>query len=149
SRRAILRRGSVGLMTRFAIVLLGLELLPGLLAQNRDPSGDLPAAFAVERTSSGSIRLNLPVSAPATNGGGVFAGDPATAQDRFGNIFVAARDRDGAIWINTFDTRTQIWDSWRCAGGAMQGRAAIVAAADGSVYFAARDRSNTYWIANY
>jgi hypothetical protein len=131
-----------------AVLLLGLALLPGLRAQRSDPA-DLPGAFAVERTSSGSIRLNLPASAMAKNGGGVFAEAPAAAEDAFGNIFVAARDAAGAIWVNAFDTHTQNWDSWLCAGGAMQGTAAIVAAADARVYLAARDRWNTYWITNY
>ena len=130
-------------------LLLGLELLAGLQAQNRDPSEDLPAAFAVERTSSGSIRLNLPASLPAKDGGSIFAGDPAVAQDEFGNIFVAARDSGGAIWVNTFDTHTQNWGSWLPAGGAKQGTVAIVATADGGVYLAARDRWNKYWITNY
>jgi hypothetical protein len=131
------------------ILLLGLELLSGLRAQDRDPPEGLPGAYAVERISSGAIRLNLPASAPAKNSGGVFAGDPAVAQDPFGNIFVASRDADGAIWVNTFGAQIQDWGSWLYAGGTMQGTPAIVAAANGRVYIAARDRSNRYWIANY
>ena len=133
-----------------AVFLLGLPgLLSSLGAQDRDPRGDLPGAFAVERTSSGSIQWRLPASSGSANSGGAFAGKPAVAQDLFGNVFVAARDRDGAIWVNTFDTRVRNWASWLRAGGTMQGDPAIAATADGRVYLAARDRTNTYWMTSY
>src|SRR5262249_14103339 len=65
---------------------------------------------AVFRDNSGAIELTSPLSSLLKNSGGVFASDPAVAQNANGDTYVVVRDNSNAVWINVCDARTGQWD---------------------------------------
>lgn len=104
---------------------------------------------AVLRDTAGAIQINNHNSTSLINGGGVFGGDPAAAQNSAGSTFVAARDTYNSLWANVFDVNSQTWGAWTLAGGLIQGTPAITVATDGTAYIAVRDSWNSYWIVSY
>ncbi len=112
-------------------------------------SSPLISAAGVLRDTAGGIRLSRYPSASLSNSGGVFASDPAVAQDLSGNTFVAARDSSNAIWTNVFNPGTSTWAGWQLGGGATAGVPAIAVAPNGTAWIAARDAFGSYWLVSY
>lgn len=107
----------------------------------------LPPKF-VFRDQYGAVNLYEAVGHQVYNGGGVFASDPAAAQNATGDTYVAARDGSGSIWFGRFTTNLA-WQPWINAAGIFQGVPAIAVNNAGTALIVARDRSNAYWAAHY
>lgn len=108
-----------------------------------------PNAVAVLRDTYGAIRLSTYAASTLVDAGGSFAGDPAVAQDRYGNTFVAARDNYNGMWANVYSGVTQSWDTWQFGGGVTQGVPSLAVDTAGTGWIAARDAYNSYWLLNY
>src|SRR5262249_15750597 len=106
------------------------------------------SAMAAFRDSSGAVELTSELSTLVANSGGVFASDPAAAQNANGDTFVVARDSSNAVWINVYDARTRTWDGWTSAGATVKGVAGVGGVGN-TGYFTARDPSNAYWWNSY
>jgi hypothetical protein len=104
---------------------------------------------SVFRDASGGIRLSRQGSTTLYSAGGVFAGDPAGAQNANGDTFTVARDPTNALWGNVFNASTLTWGSWRYAAGTITGVPAIAVATNGVAYVAVRDASNAYWLVSF
>ncbi len=109
-------------------------------------SGNSPTG--VFRDASGGMWFSSPLSSQLTSLGGVFASDPASAQNARGDTYVVARDNFGAIWLNVYDTYTHQWDGWQFAGGIFQGVPSIAVIAD-TAYVVARDQYDSYWTTTF
>src|SRR5262249_717873 len=108
-------------------------------------SGQVTAFF---RDTNGSIRNAQFPLATIINGFGVFASDPAAAQDSQGKTFIAVRDTFNAIWLSEFDSSGNTWNAWQYGAGVFQGNPAV-AAANGTAWIAGRDQYNSYWLNHY
>jgi hypothetical protein len=108
-----------------------------------------PAPRAVFRDTLGGIHMTTHPSAALSNLGGVFAGDPSTAEDMSGNVFVAARDASNAVWTNLFNAAAKTWAGWQFAGGLIQGVPSVAVTPNGTAWIASRDNFNSYWLLSY
>ncbi len=103
---------------------------------------------ATFRDSYGAIWLTKQGSTSLYSSGGVFASDPASAQNPSGDTFAVARDGSNSIWMNSFKTATN-WNGWVPAGAVAQGGPAIVVTTSGTAYFVIRDNFGAYWLNSY
>src|SRR5262249_41232349 len=107
----------------------------------------LPAAAF--RAVDNGVRISVLGMPTLINGGGVFGGDPAAAQDASGNTFVFGRDASGGSWINVLMAGGLTWTGWNSAGGVAKGVQTIAVTSGITAYFTVRDSGNGYWINSY
>ena len=109
----------------------------------------LPIPEATFRGSAGDVWLSTYAFSTLSNSGGVFASDPAGAQDLNSNTFVTARDGFNSIWANVYKPSTATWSGWRFGGGIIQGVPSIAVDTTGTAWIASRDNYNSYWLVSY
>ena len=118
-------------------------MLGGCSVMNAEPpiTYPTPGGSVAVRTSHTASPI---VSAPS---GVTFAGEPATAMDPTGRLYVVIRDSSNLFWISSFFAGT--WQPWVSTGGFAQGTAAVCIGTDGAAYIAIRAFDNSYFMARY
>ena len=104
---------------------------------------------AVFRHTSGGIAVASYASSSFKLNGGIFGGEPASAQDALGNTYFASLDRHGGAYANTFLAALGSWAQLRFGGGDFQGNLSLAATPNGTVFVAGRDRWRGYWATTF
>ncbi len=107
------------------------------------------APTAVYRAPSGATVLNVFGSAARYSAGGVIVGDPAAAQNSYGDTYAAGRNNIDDVWMNIFQAATLTWKGWIKAGGPAAGNPALAVAEGGEAYVVVRDASDNFRLNQY